>query len=36
MWPYVATIVGVVVYSINKTNKEKRRLAGLAKEETKE
>lgn len=28
MWPYVATIIGVVIYSINKTNKEKRRLAG--------
>lgn len=33
MWPYAATIVGVVIYSINKTNKEKKRLAGLAKDE---
>ncbi len=30
MWPYVATIIGVVLYSINKTNKEKKRLAGQA------
>lgn len=30
MWPYVATLVGVVIYSINKTNKEKKRRAQLA------
>ena len=30
MWPYVATIIGVVLYSINKANKEKKRLAGQA------
>lgn len=33
MWPYVATLVGVVIYSINKTRKEKKRLEGLAKAE---
>lgn len=33
MWPYIATMIGVVVYSISKRNKEKKRLAGLAKEE---
>ena len=30
MWPYMATIVGVVIYSIKKTNDEKKRLAGEA------
>jgi general nucleoside transport system permease protein len=30
MWPYVATVIGVVLYSINKTNQEKKRLAGQA------
>ncbi len=33
MWPYIATLIGVVVYSISKRNKEKKRLAGLAKVE---
>ncbi|MBQ6654701.1 MAG: ABC transporter permease [Erysipelotrichaceae bacterium] len=33
MWPYIATLVGVVIYSINKTRKEKKRLEGLAKAE---
>ncbi len=32
MWPYIATIVGVVIYSIKKTNDEKKRLAGEADE----
>lgn len=32
MWPYMATIVGVVIYSIKKTNDEKKRLAGEADE----
>ncbi|MDO4500933.1 MAG: ABC transporter permease [Erysipelotrichaceae bacterium] len=30
MWPYLATLIGVVLYSINKQRKEKKRLAGLA------
>ncbi len=30
MWPYLATLVGVVIYSIDKERKEKKRLAGLA------
>ena len=33
MWPYIATIVGLVVYSIKQTNDEKKRLAGLNAEE---
>lgn len=28
-WPYIVTIIALVVYSINKERKEKRRLAGL-------
>lgn len=35
MWPYMATIVGVVIYSIKKTNDEKKRLAGEAGEASK-
>ena len=35
MWPYIATIVGVVIYSIKKTNDEKKRLAGEAGEASK-
>lgn len=31
MWPYIATIVGVVIYSIKQTNDEKKRLAGQSK-----
>ena len=30
MWPYIATLIGVVIYSINKTNKEKKRRAQLS------
>ncbi len=30
MWPYIATIVGVVIYSIKQTRDEKKRLAGEA------
>ena len=33
MWPYVATMVGLVIYSVNKANAEKKRLAGLAADE---
>ena len=29
-WPYVVTIISLVIYSISKERKEKRRLAGLA------
>ena len=32
-WPYIVTIISLVVYSINKERKEKKRLAGLAAEE---
>ena len=35
MWPYIATMVGVVLYSIKKTNDEKKRLAGEAGEASK-
>ena len=35
MWPYIATLVGVVIYSIKKTNDEKKRLAGEAGEASK-
>ena len=35
MWPYIATMVGVVIYSIKKTNDEKKRLAGEAGEASK-
>ncbi len=30
MWPYAATLIGVVIYSINKTNAEKKRRAQVA------
>ena len=30
MWPYIATLVGIVIYSIKKTNDEKKRLSGEA------
>jgi len=33
MWPYIATIIAVVIYSINIARQEKKRLAGLAKVE---
>ena len=32
-WPYIVTIISLVVYSINKERAEKKRLAGLAAEE---
>jgi len=33
MWPYIVTIISLVIYSINKVKKEKKRLKGLAAEE---
>ncbi len=35
MWPYVATMIGVVIYSIKMTSDEKKRLAGEAGEAVK-
>jgi simple sugar transport system permease protein len=31
MWPYLATIVGLVIYSVRKARREKKRLEGLSK-----
>ena len=34
MWPYLATLIGVVIYAIDQDRKEKKRLAGLAEKAT--
>lgn len=34
MWPYLATLIGVVIYAIIKARNEKKRLAGLATSDT--
>lgn len=33
MWPYIVTIISLVIYSINKEKKERKRLQGLSMEE---